>query len=132
MAKNRISELKAQEHQRQREEIIMNQAKEREEVEQAHVMEYQDFNKQWDDILMQEEQKNADAIRELEMRHVHQLEENRSELEKRLPLHFKHSSELLNMKQIQIRLAQQKEYAEAHKVQIQGQELLKAEEEKYL
>ena len=89
MAKNRITELKAQEHQRQREEMIMNQAKEREEVEQAHVMEYQDFNKQWDDILMQEEDRNSNQIRELEMKHVHELEENRSDLEKKLPLTFK-------------------------------------------
>ena len=51
MAKNRISELKDQDFQRRREELAMNQAKEREEVEQAHIIEYQEFNKNWDDML---------------------------------------------------------------------------------
>lgn len=40
MAKNRIEELKFQEFQRRREEMIFNQTREKEEVEQAHIMEY--------------------------------------------------------------------------------------------
>ena len=53
MAKNRIEELKQQSLQKKREELIYQQTKEREEVEQAHVLEYQDFNKQWDETLAQ-------------------------------------------------------------------------------
>jgi hypothetical protein len=33
----------------------LNQAKEREEVEHAHIQEYQEFNKNWDDTLGQME-----------------------------------------------------------------------------
>jgi hypothetical protein len=51
MAKNRIEELKLQDFNRRREELIYNQTKEREEVEQAHIMEYQEFNKNWDNTL---------------------------------------------------------------------------------
>jgi Flp pilus assembly CpaE family ATPase len=40
MAKNRIEELKSQDFQRRREELLFNQTSEREEVEQAHIMEY--------------------------------------------------------------------------------------------
>jgi 5-formaminoimidazole-4-carboxamide-1-beta-D-ribofuranosyl 5'-monophosphate synthetase len=40
MAKNRIDELKSQDFQRRREELIYNQTREREEVEQAHIQEY--------------------------------------------------------------------------------------------
>jgi hypothetical protein len=29
----------------------MNQAREREEVEQAHINEYQDFNRNWDEVM---------------------------------------------------------------------------------
>lgn len=58
MAKNRIEELRLQDFQRRREELIFNQTKEREEVEQAHIMEYQEFNKQWDDTLAQIEQQD--------------------------------------------------------------------------
>ena len=55
MAKNRIEELKIQDFNRRREQLIFDQAREREEVEQAHLMEYQDFNKRWDDALSQME-----------------------------------------------------------------------------
>ena len=55
MAKNRIEELKLQEFNQRREELIFNQTKESEEVEQAHIMEYQEFNKNWDDNLAQME-----------------------------------------------------------------------------
>ena len=51
MAKNRINELKEQDHQRRREELILNQTREREEVEQAHIVEYQEFNKTWDEDI---------------------------------------------------------------------------------
>lgn len=45
MAKNRIIELKQQDLQKRREELLLQQAQEREEVENAHVEEYQQFNK---------------------------------------------------------------------------------------
>lgn len=105
MAKNRIEELKIQDFNRRREQLIYDQAREREEVEQAHLMEYQDFNKRWDDALAQIEQQDQQAIRALEERHVRDLEENRQVLEQRLPLTFKQSAELLNLKQIQQQLA---------------------------
>ena len=50
----------------------------------------------------------------MEERHVRELEENRQQLEQTLPMTFKHSAELLNLKQIQQQLARAKEYAEAH------------------
>ena len=84
-------------------------------------MEYQDFNKRWDEALAQIEQQDQQAIRALEDRHIHDLEENRQMLEQKLPLTFKQSAELLNLKQIQQQLARQKQYAEAHQVQIKAQ-----------
>jgi hypothetical protein len=44
-------------------------------------------------------------MRELEGRHVKQLEENRQQLEQKLPMTFKHSAELLNLQKIQVNLA---------------------------
>lgn len=105
MAKNRIEELKVQDFTRRREQLIYDQAREREEVEQAHLMEYQEFNKRWDEALAQIEQQDSEAIRKLEERHIHDLEENRQMLEQKLPLTFKLSAELLNLKQIQGNLA---------------------------
>ena len=60
------------------------------------------------------------ALANLEERHVHELEENRSNLEQKLPMTFKFSAELLNLRKIQDNLAKQKEYAEAHKVQVKA------------
>lgn len=77
MAKNRIEELKIQDFNRRREKLIYDQAVEREEVERAHLMEYQDFNKRWDEALGQIEQQDQQAIRALEDRHIRDLEENR-------------------------------------------------------
>ena len=109
MAKNRIEELKLQEFQRRREELIFNQTKEREEVEQAHIMEYQEFNKNWDDTLAQIEVQDQQALQGLEEKHVHELEQNRQQLEEKLPLTFKQSAELLNLRQIEQQLARQKQ-----------------------
>lgn len=105
MAKNRIEELKAQDFQRRREELLYSQARERDEVEQAHIMEYQEFNKSWDDTLAQMESQDQQAMKALEDKHIHELEQNRQMLEEKLPLTFKLSAELLNLRQIQQNLA---------------------------
>ena len=77
MAKTRIEELKSQDFQRRREELIYNQTRERDEVEQAHIMEYQEFNKNWDETLAQMENQDQQAVNGLEEKHVHELEQNR-------------------------------------------------------
>jgi len=77
MAKNRIAELKSQDFNRKREELLFNQAKEREEVEQAHILEYQEFNKNWDDLMAKTQEENIQVTRGLEDKHVRELEENR-------------------------------------------------------
>eukprot|EP00349_Pseudokeronopsis_sp_Brazil_P004350 CAMPEP_0202960760 /NCGR_PEP_ID=MMETSP1396-20130829/4912_1 /ASSEMBLY_ACC=CAM_ASM_000872 /TAXON_ID= /ORGANISM="Pseudokeronopsis sp., Strain Brazil" /LENGTH=56 /DNA_ID=CAMNT_0049680181 /DNA_START=218 /DNA_END=384 /DNA_ORIENTATION=+ len=56
----------------------MNQAKEREEVEQAHILEYQEFNKNWDEVMHKTEEDHTILIKQLEEKHVHELEENRA------------------------------------------------------
>jgi hypothetical protein len=44
-------------------------------------MEYQDFNKRWDEALAQMEAQDQQAIRALEERHIRDLEETRQMLE---------------------------------------------------
>ena len=95
-------------------------------------MEYQDFNKRWDDALAQMEAQDQQAIRALEERHIRDLEENRQMLEQKLPLTFKLSAELLKLKTIQGQLARQKQYAEAHQVQIKAQQMEDEERERYM
>lgn len=52
MAKNRIIELRAQDYNKRYEELIFNQTQQREECEQAHIKQYQEFNQQWDEDLL--------------------------------------------------------------------------------
>jgi len=59
----------------------MNQAKEREEVEQAHILEYQEFNKNWDEVMKKTQEEHEMLVRQLEEKHVRELEENRGKLE---------------------------------------------------
>lgn len=40
-----------QDFNRRKEEMLDHQGKEREEVEQAHLLEYQEFNRTWDDVM---------------------------------------------------------------------------------
>ena len=105
MAKNRIAELKDQDFMQKREEMFLNQAKEREEVEQAHIMEYQEFNKNWDEVMKKTEEEHEELMNQMEQKHVRELEDNRSKLEQSLPTVPKASAEKLNQKKIQDQLA---------------------------
>ena len=96
MAKNRITELKQQDYDRRFQELVFNQTQQREECEQAHIKQYQEFNQQWDEDLLQTQKEDAQALGELENRHTAEIETNRQVLGDKLPLHFKFSSELLN------------------------------------
>ena len=59
IAKNRLDELKAHEENRRREAMKARQIAERLGVEEAHMLEFQQFNKTWD-------KKNADYEKQSE------------------------------------------------------------------
>ena len=104
MAKNRINELKQKEFNRRVEELFDNQEKEKQEVEEAHFMEYQEFNNRWDSEMAKTQQDNSEQIRQLEDKHIKELEENRAKMEVSIPTIPKQSSELLNLKKIEEQL----------------------------
>ncbi len=66
-------------------------------------------------------------IKEKEQEHIKQLEDKAKELEKTLPNIFKPSAELLNLRKIQFSLAKQKNYQEAHAVQVRCNKMEKKE-----
>lgn len=66
-------------------------------------------------------------IKALEDKHLEQLEKYSQNLEKDLPNIFKPSAELLNLKKIQLSLAKQKNYTEAHQVQVRANQMEKKE-----
>lgn len=120
MAKNRIAELKEQEFNRAQEELIFMHEQQRQECEQAHIKQYQDFNEHWDNELQQAQQDDQNEILALEERHTQELEQNRQHLEATLPAKYKQSTELLNLRKIQEQMARQKNYQQAHQVQVRA------------
>jgi len=49
MARNRIKELRNKQSTKMWDEMMQRQESERQEVEQSHIIEYQQFNKNWDE-----------------------------------------------------------------------------------
>merc|ERR1712000_689412 len=131
LAKQRLVELRAQETQRKRDNLRSKQLSERLEVEEAHLLEFNQFNQSWDS-----RQQYFEHAQELEAKmaekHQHELEEFREKNEASISLTSKPSTELLNHQKIQGVLAKTKEYAEAHKVQQKCSQLEKDELEKWL
>jgi hypothetical protein len=90
---------------------------ERIELEDSHLLEYQEFIASWDKRLSshtKESDHQVFLMIEKQKREKIQLLER---LDKQIPLTPKPSSELLNMIKIQEGLIKQKDYGEAHKVQ---------------
>ena len=90
-------------------------------------MEFNQFNQQWDQRMNEFQQHGHGLLKAMEERHIRELEDHSAELEKTLPNIFKPSAELLNMRKIQLNLAKQKNYAEAHSVQVRSNQMEKKE-----
>lgn len=81
MAKNRIEELKAQETQKKREGLMLKHQNERLEIEEAHLQEYDNFNKAWDKKMQEFQEHSMELVRQLEDKHIKEIEDNRAVLE---------------------------------------------------
>ena len=132
MAKNRIKELKEQKKQIDLDELQTRQQNENIELEETHILEFNNFNQEWDKRMNEFQVHSSQLIKALEDKHMAQHEEYRSQLDEKLSTAFKPSPELLNLRRIQVNLAKQKEYKEAHDVQVRAQKLEKFENDKYM
>ncbi|KAJ1473049.1 hypothetical protein T484DRAFT_1637602 [Baffinella frigidus] len=116
IAKNRLEELRQHEENRRREAMRSRQIAERLGVEEAHMLEFQQFNALWDKRMAEFEQKSADLEEAMKERHGTELMEYIRNAQSEPLKQPKFSKELLNLRSIQQTLAKQKEYAEAHKI----------------
>ncbi|CDW86614.1 UNKNOWN [Stylonychia lemnae] len=132
MARNRINELRQKDQTNKWNQLLQHQENERQEVEQSHIIEYQQFNKVWDDKTIKLMQDHEKLLHDLEIQQVRQLEENRQKLEQELPTQIKATSELLNMRQIQVNLGTQGDYQGAHQMQIRVQKREQEEQEAHM
>jgi len=127
IAKKRLDELREHEENRQREAMKSRQITERLGVEEAHVMEFQQFNAIWDK-KMEEFEMNAKQLSDnMKTKHANELFRFKDKLQKTMPYRPKFSKELLNTRKIQETLAKMKQYAEAHKVKLKADHLEQVE-----
>lgn len=110
IAKNRLEELKVHEENRRKEAMRSRQIAERLGVEEAHMLEFQQFNSIWDKKMKEYETHVEELVVNVRERHKTELMEfQHGLLEKQTKPKF--SKELLNLRRIEDHLARQKEYA---------------------
>uniref|UniRef100_A0A7S2SB13 Uncharacterized protein n=1 Tax=Rhizochromulina marina TaxID=1034831 RepID=A0A7S2SB13_9STRA len=130
IAKNRLEELKLHEENRRKEAMRSRQLAERLGVEEAHMLEYQQFNMDWDRKMGEYETHANELVEAMRERHKAELREfQESLLQKQQRPKF--SRELLNLRRIQEHLAKQKDYTEAHKIKLKCDALEAWELEKW-
>lgn len=120
IAKNRLDELKLHEENRRREAMRSRQIAERLGVEEAHMLEFQQFNALWDRKMAEYEAKAGDLEEAMKERHAAEYKEFAKKVVNEPGYKPKFSKDLLNMRKIEQTLAKQKEYAEAHKMKLKG------------
>merc|ERR1719486_677971 len=130
IAKKRLDELRDHEENRQREAMRSRQITERLGVEEAHMMEFQQFNAIWDKKMEEFEMNAKQLIDTMRKKHASELFRFKDKLQKSMPYRPKFSKELLNSRKIQETLAKMKQYAEAHKVKLKADNLEQVELEK--
>lgn len=123
IAKNRISELRQQQELKRVESIKSKHLSQKLEIEQTHLEEFNAFNKIWDDKMRDLEGKCKDQEEMMENKHKQEFDTRTEEFNKRTSANAKPTAEILNLKKIQDNLARQKDYAEAHRVQMKVQQL---------
>ena len=131
MANNRIKELKTQLKDREQNELAIRHQNDLYELEGTHVSEFNKFNEDWDIRMNEFQVHSAQLIQALMEKHESQLKDYREELYSKMEDKYKKSPDLLSMENMHQNLARQKEYKDAHKVQMKAQELEKTERERY-
>lgn len=129
IAKNRLEELKLHEENRRVEALRSRQIAERLGVEEAHMLEFQQFNQKWDKKMEEYERNATQLVENAKARQAQELREFQAKL-LASPLKPKFSKELLNLRKIQEHLAKQRDYSEAHKMKAKADSLESWELEK--
>jgi hypothetical protein len=123
IAKNRLEELKLHEENRRREAMRSRQIAERLGVEEAHMLEFQQFNIVWDKKMQEYEEHAARLEEEMKGRHARELANFQKHMIESISNKPKFSKELLNLRRIQDTLARAKDYKEAHRIKMRADQL---------
>ncbi|KAL4500586.1 hypothetical protein ABPG72_003010 [Tetrahymena utriculariae] len=131
MAKRRLAELKVEFEKRSKTEMKQRHQCEKQEIEKAHLSEYNEFNEFWDRKMLEFNQEAERVERETVMRHQEELRKIQEELDQQISQKPKDTTELLNLRKTEEQLAKQQEYMEAHKIQQRIFQIEKEEFEKW-
>ncbi|KAL4507183.1 hypothetical protein ABPG72_001976 [Tetrahymena utriculariae] len=132
LAKNKVRELKEELARKKKDEIRIRHLNEKQDVEKAHLEEFNQFNQFWDQKMLEFEQEAMRIENELIERQNAEFSSVQEDLEKAIPYKPKQSSEVLNLIKIEENLAKQKNYIEAHQVQLKKNQLEKTENQLWM
>jgi len=113
IAKNRLEELRVHEENRRREAMRSRQIAERLGVEEAHMLEFQQFNLMWDKRMQDFEDNSQEQLKNLKRRHKEELADWQKQVISKAQRKVKFSKDLLNLRSIEKTLAAQKQYQQA-------------------
>ena len=103
IAKKRLEELRQHEENRRQEGMRSRQIAQRLGVEEAHMLEFQQFNSMWDHKMKEYEQRAGELLEAMRQRHVLDLREFHKKKEEAPQIKPKHSKVLLDLRKIQAR-----------------------------
>ena len=112
------------------EQLKQRQLGERLEIEDAHLMEFNQFNEEWDKKMVEYQEKaeqNEIAFCEKQQKEIDEFREN---FMQNWPENPRPNKEVLDLKRVCDVLAKRKEYTEAHKVQQRALELERTDMQK--
>lgn len=122
MAKHKKDELRKLVIKIEKEKALNNHLKEKVEVEEAYLAEFNDFQKRWSRKLEKFDVKVEESRKDMIAHQKAQLEEAHAKIEEKYALATKESNNtILNLQKIEKSLARQKNYIEAQKTREQWQ-----------
>jgi len=98
------------------------QTAERLGIEEAHMLEFEQFNAIWEQRMQEYEKSAEEGLEKLKEKHLAEIMAFQEEWQNKLPRKPKLSKELLNMRKIQDTLARQERYQEAQKIKFKADE----------
>jgi len=129
IAKKRLDELRQHEENRREESLRSRQIAQRLGIEEAHMLEFQQFNAMWDRTMKEYEERAGELLEAMRQRHELDAREFRAK-HTAAAAAPKQSPKLLDLRRIEKTLAKQGQYVEAQKVKLRADELEVSESER--
>jgi hypothetical protein len=125
-----LKHLRLEEETRHVKGLTEQQESERRGLEEAHMMEFANFNKIWNERIDAFEEHQLEAQAAMLERHSQELAAFRADMASGEHRRVKYSKDLLNLRNIQQTLAQQRNYSDAQKVKLKGDKIESLEYDK--